>query len=85
MKAINNLSHSVAILMTGTTRDIDESKAGAKIRWYWSHGHASCEGSIMGCGANYHSLIFDAFLPLQKHLFRKPMHYTARPTAGVAD
>ena len=25
----------------------DESKPGSKIRWYWSLGHASCEGFII--------------------------------------
>ena len=44
MKALNNLSRSVTILVTVAMREIDESKAGAKIRWYWSLGYASCEG-----------------------------------------
>ena len=31
-KALNNLSHYVAIMLTETMGEIDESKAGAKIR-----------------------------------------------------
>ena len=49
-KELFNLSHSVAILVMGTVGQIDESMARAKIRLYWSHGHASCEGSIAMIG-----------------------------------
>ena len=46
MKVLNNLSHYVAILVTGTMRKIDESKAGAKnkivpVKWtrFLQRGH----------------------------------------------
>ena len=44
---MNNVSPSVDIAVTGTMREIDESKAGAKIGWYWSHVHAYCEWYIV--------------------------------------
>ena len=45
-KAFNNLSHSGAILVIETMEEIDESKAGANIRWYWSRGPSFCEWLI---------------------------------------
>ena len=46
-KTLTNLSHSVAILMTCSIEEIDESKAGAKVRRYRSRGHASCEWGLI--------------------------------------
>ena len=44
--ALNNLVNYIAILLTGTMGGIDESMTGAKMRWFRSLGHASCEWSI---------------------------------------